>query len=971
MVNKIKQLLRKLTIQRTTVLLAVFFLMCFALVNRLFHLQILEGDTYANSFEAQTKKTRTIKSTRGNIFDRNGEVLASNQLSYSLTFEDNGSYSTTRERNLTLNSIAYQVISILTENGDEVDNSIFHIVLSNDNTYEFDIEEGFNLDRFRADIYGFALIDEFKEKQPEQAQATAQEMIDYLAGSERFSIILEGENAYTAEELEAYGLPESYTPSELLDMVIIRYALSTNSFQRYMPVTIATDISDETVAAIMENKSELQGIDVLEDSIRYYEDGIYFSSIIGYTGRASAEELETLREDNPDYASDAIVGKTGIEQYMELELQGTDGEETVYVDNVGTVQEIDEESRVDPVSGNDVYLTIDKDLQETIYHILEQQVAGILVANIENTKTFDYENNTDRSQIRIPIYDVYYSLINNNIIDIDHFSQTDASDTEKNLYAKFQQKQQEIFDRITAELTGDSPAVYNDLDDEMKEYLDYIVNELLTDTLGILSSDAIDTTDATYLAYTRDGTISLQEYLTYAASQNWVDISDLSPEGNYLDSSEVYQALAEYLVDYLKTDTAFSKILYYYMLQADTISGQELCLVLYDQGVLELQEGDDTYDRLASGSLTASDFMISKISSLEITPGQLALAPCSASAVVTDVNTGDTLACVTYPGYDNNRLANNMDTEYYNQLVNDLSQPFYNKATQQTTAPGSTFKLVSLVAGYEEDVVNLDTSIECTGSFDLVTPAIACWNRSGHGYLDFTSAIEQSCNVYVNTIGYQLGLDSEGNFSENQSIQKIQEYASLFGLDKKSGLEITESSPHVTDQYAVPSYMGQGTHLYTTSQLARYVTAIANSGTVYDLTLLDRVTDSQNNVLEEYSADVESQINLPTQLWDALHSGMQRVVSTHAQFSDLGVSVAGKTGTAEQETNRPSHGMFIGYGPYEDPEIAVAVRIPYGYSSGNACLVARDIFAYALGQETAEEIVTGAASSETSNTSTD
>ena len=83
---------------------------------------------------------------------------------------------------------------------------------------------------------------------------------------------------------------------------------------------------------------------MLEDSIRYYEDGIYFSSIIGYTGRASAEELETLREDNPDYASDAIVGKTGIEQYMELQLQGTDGEETVYVDNVGTVQEIDEES---------------------------------------------------------------------------------------------------------------------------------------------------------------------------------------------------------------------------------------------------------------------------------------------------------------------------------------------------------------------------------------------------------------------------------------------------------------------------------------------------------------------------------------------------------------------------------------------------------------------------------------------------
>ena len=125
--------------------------------------------------------------------------------------------------------------------------------------------------------------------------------------------------------------------------------------------------------------------------------------------------------------------------------------------------------------------------------------------------------------------------------------------------------------------------------------------------------------------------------MTYAASQNWIDISKFSTEGDYLDSDEVYQALTDYLIDYLKKDTNFSKLLYKYMLQEDTISGSEICLVLYEQGVLSKDDG--SYEALASGSMTAYDFMINKIYTLEIEPAQLALEPCSASAVITDVKT--------------------------------------------------------------------------------------------------------------------------------------------------------------------------------------------------------------------------------------------------------------------------------------------------------------------------------------------
>ena len=939
--------------------------MSVVLVRRLFDLQIIQGEDYISKFQARTTKERVLKSTRGNILDRNGDILASNVLSYSLTLEDNGTYTSTREKNLTLNGVAYQVLQILHSNGDDITHS-FHIVVDKNGEYAFDVAEGFTLNRFRADIYGQALIDDLKD---EQKTATADQMMEFLTGSEKFSIVLSGDRAYTEDELTSHGLPLTLTKQEMLDIATIRYELNTNSFKKYMQVTIATNVSEKSVAAIMENKTGLQGIDVVEDSIRQYIDDESMAPILGYTGKASSEELTELRKQNPDYSNDAIVGKAGIEQYMELTLQGTDGKETVSVDNLGKVLKIDEDTKVEPVAGDDVQLTIDTDWQSAIYQILKQRVAGVLLTKIDAAKTFDYTYVTDASQIRIPIYDVYNALISNSVIDITKFSNEDASDIEKNLYAKFQQKQQRVFDTISTKLNGSNPPAYKDEDEETQEYLSYICNDLLRDTLGIISKDAIDTSDATYKAWTTDETISLKDYLTYATSQGWIDISSFSPEGEYLDSEEIYQALTAYIIDYLSTDTGFSKLLYKYMLQEDTISGQEICLVLYEQGVLD--KNDDDYENLASGAMGAYDFMINKIYTLEIEPAQLALMPCSASAVVVDVKTGDVVALVSYPGYDNNRLTNDMDTDYYAKLALDQSSPFFNKATQQTTAPGSTLKLLSTIAGMEEGIIDEGTYIECTGTFDYVDPPINCWYKNGHGSLDIRTAIEQSCNYFFNMIGFQLGKIGNNEFSEVQSLNKLQEYASLIGLDRKTGIELSEATPKVSDAKAVPSYMGQGNNLFTTSELARYATVMATSGNVFKLTLLDKVMDPKGEVIQEYEPEIEDVVNISSNIWDVIHDGMRRVIQTHSQFDGLGVEVAGKTGTAELDLRHPNHGLFIGYAPASDPEYAVAIRIANGYSSGNACLIANDIFKYMYNLADKDSILTGIASTDTSDTSND
>ena len=149
---KIKKIIKKIQLKRTTVLLLVFILMAFVLVRQLFDLQIIQGENYINEFQTRTTKTRVLKSTRGNIYDKNNKLIASNVLSYSLTFEDNGTYDSTRQKNLTLNGVAYKVLKILAENGDQLSNS-FHIMLDKDGNYAFDVKEGFTLSRFKADIY--------------------------------------------------------------------------------------------------------------------------------------------------------------------------------------------------------------------------------------------------------------------------------------------------------------------------------------------------------------------------------------------------------------------------------------------------------------------------------------------------------------------------------------------------------------------------------------------------------------------------------------------------------------------------------------------------------------------------------------------------------------------------------------------------------------------------------------------------
>lgn len=955
MFDELRERILNILTSRITVLTVVFLILGGILIYRCFDLQIVNGQQYLDEFVLKTEKTRTISSTRGRILDRNGVVLADNELAYSVKIEDvYESGMSTATKNKKLNENIYKLIKMIEKNGDSVITD-FNITIDENGEFAFNVEGTKRL-RFLADLYGETYIDDLEEN---ERNATADEVIEYLGGkgSGCFRI---GDYEIEGDTSSQFIVGKGYTKEELLKMVTIRYNMKLTSFRKYVGTTVARDVSEETVAVIMENMDQLEGVTIEEDTARRYHESEYFAQLLGYTGKISSDELTELNAQEEEnggdpqrYTVNDVVGKSGIEAYMESTLQGTKGSEKLVVDNLGKTLMVKE--RTEPEAGDDVWLTIDSELQIASYQILEQGIAGILADKIVNIKEYNASEGSSNKDIKIPIYDVYFAIINNSVVDIGHFDDDDAGEKEKEVYAKYQSYRDGVYDKLRTELL-ETRTPYNKLSKEYKVYQSNIMSLLYSN--GVVDSDKVDKEDETYLAWTKEEVISLSEYLNYCIGKSWVDVSKLNLEDKYIDSDATFEQIVDYIIEMIDGNQEFQKKLYKYMLLNDVITGKDICMLICEQDAADFPVEEE--EKLYNGTLTAYQFMMNRITNLEITPAQLALDPCNGAVVITDVKTGDVLAMVTYPGYDNNKLVNTIDAKYWAKLMTDKSSPSLNYATQYKAAPGSTFKMVSAAAGLCEGIISLTSKTNCTGVFNTIENGPKCWKTWGHGSLDVTGAIQNSCNVFFYDVGYRLSLVN-GEYNVQTGLDTLAKYADLFGLTEKSGVEVEEYSPDVSDIDPVRSAIGQGSGSYTTVGIARYVTTVANNGTCYNLTLLDKVTDSEGSTLIEYEPDIRNKVDMPIEYWNAIQLGMRKVVQGKSYFNDLAVNVAGKTGTAEQIKSRSNHALFVGYAPYEEPEIAFAVRIPFGYSSDYAAQVAREIIKYYYGLAAEEDILTGTA----------
>ena len=462
-----REFLKKLITSRLFALAVIFTLMFTGLICKLFRMQILDGSSYQESYMQRTEKLVTTPGTRGNIYDHNGNLLAYNQLAYAVAIQDLGDYPKAVDRN----AMIYRLVSILERRGEKIDGK-FEIALDENGQMYFTSTSNAAKKRFLLNFYGISSqqLDDDTGKYP--SDITAREAFELKKGATR--------QGYKLTDMkDADGNPVELSDQTALDMINIIYTMELTRFQKYESTTVATNISQETMTEINENAADLKGVSIEQSSIRVYNDSLYFAPIIGYTGKVQEDQIHNLNEnwrasqntassESADevekYDLNDIVGRIGIEKSMELELQGEKGYTRMYVDNMGRPREIIEQQ--DAQAGNDIYLTIDRDLQIATYNLVEQQLAGIITKFLVN-EDIDPATIKDGSKKPIPVKNAYYQLINNNVLSLDAMAAENASDIEKQIYRAYTASRDQILTNIRNELLSDHASNMNNLPKDM------------------------------------------------------------------------------------------------------------------------------------------------------------------------------------------------------------------------------------------------------------------------------------------------------------------------------------------------------------------------------------------------------------------------------------------------------------------------------------------------------------------------
>ena len=307
--------------------------------------------------------------------------------------------------------------------------------------------------------------------------------------------------------------------------------------------------------------------------------------------------------------------------------------------------------------------------------------------------------------------------------------------------------------------------------------------------------------------------------------------------------------------------------------------------------------------------------------------------------VALDTRTGEVLTMVSKPDYDPAYFAGIIPTDVWNSLINNPYHPLYDRASQSGYPPGSVFKLIAAIAALNEKIITPAWKANCPGYFKLGRRTIRCWNAKGHGTLDLIGAIKNSCNVYFYKLGLLIGIDAWTKYSR------------LFHFGEKTGIELTNENSGLVPsrEYYDKKYgknrwtrgmlanlaIGQGELLVTPVQIAQFVATIANQGVMHRPHLGLKLYDPIKKKWQRIPGREERIEGIDSSVYKIVREGMREVVDggTGWRAKVWRISGGGKTGTA-QNPHGKSHAWYMGFAPFEEPEIAICVLVENGGSGG-------------------------------------
>ncbi|MBR2382354.1 MAG: hypothetical protein IKA89_01250, partial [Anaerotignum sp.] len=795
---------------RIFVMLCGIIVLFAIIVVRLFSLQVIHGADYEESITASVSKKLPVPAPRGNIYDRYGRPLATNTAAYCVQVDGSVTLEFDREET---QELAASLTEALWAKGETSTDSLpitkkapyrftFDGTEEEQQTRETRWKNSIGLEKKQRDMTAEECLQWLYETYEAPAAFTEAQKRTYVSlcmsddrnlmaltlamkltdfGEEitdelplakeapysfqfngnknrekswKESMGMDGEEIYfdslqTLDYLRDYfGLPEGL-PGDLIRSTLgIRYSMYLQRYQQFQTVNVATDISDKTLAYVEENQDTFPCVIIDTISLREYPQGKYFSHILGYIRQMTENDYALYQNDvdadgNPIYSQTDIVGQDGMEKLFERELNGTDGQVLIEVDNQGRRMSVIDST--EPIPGKDLFLTLDSELQKTAYDALENELRKAVLTKLTTT-----------GKNSVSTLELFQSMIN-----VNHISAQD-------------------------------------------------------------------------MLYAEEGTVQHTVYLRLKQVH-----PNFDPEQE--DAAEVAK---EFLQD---------------ALEKGNVTVRELTLMMIEQEHLPVtaQEKAD----IEAGASPLS-LIIKKLSNGEMSPADTGLDPCTGSVFVTQVGTGEVLASVTYPSYDNNELVNTFNNSYYNDLLQDGNTPLVNRPLKQKKASGSTFKMITALAGLETETITPETLITDKGIFkDTGIPYARCWiysNTGGtHKDLTVSHALEVSCNYFFYELAYRMGNVTTGNSAN--SITTLNEYMAAFGLNNYTGLELDEYGPTMaspankeravktfnpdattsqtrwTDGDTIRTAIGQSINSYTPAQITKYISTLANGGTLYKL----------------------------------------------------------------------------------------------------------------------------------------
>ncbi len=320
--------------------------------------------------------------------------------------------------------------------------------------------------------------------------------------------------------------------------------------------------------------------------------------------------------------------------------------------------------------------------------------------------------------------------------------------------------------------------------------------------------------------------------------------------------------------------------------------------------------------------------------------GENLLCDKKGSMIISNPYTGEILALVNRPSFNPNLFTSGISYPDWEMLSSDLDYPLTNRSVQCVYAPGSIFKVVTAIAALEEGITNRKRKVYCSGTFELADQVFTCWKESGHGSLNIVDGIAQSCNIYFYTMGKELGIEG---FSK---------YIHKLGLGEKVGIDLPAealgtipSSEWKQREYKqiwfpgdnINLSIGQGYLLLTPLQIHSVICAVTTEGKIYRLHLVKEIISPDGSVVKEIKPEIYKKVDISNDTFQIVKEGLRDTIlkGTGWRANVKELSIAGKTGTA-QNPQGETHAWFMGFAPYENPEVCITIFIENGGEGGEA-----------------------------------